>query len=609
MPSDPRLSDGRVAHVRTRIDLDGDRYVREIWVAEGGGIRRLTAGPADTAPRWSLDGTKLAFLRSVDTEPAQVAVLPVGGGEAEVVTEFDLGVESLEWSPDGTWIAVVAVTWADEWTGLDDAERDRKPRRITSVPYRFDGKGWTHDRRRHLWLVDPGGAIDPVCLTPGDHDVSSFSWAPDGTRLALISDRDPRHGLVAGTDVWEVTLESEMTQAGPRGDWVGVSHRPDGVLHLVGNAASGYPNLSSVYRRETDGSLSDLTGHLDRSVTTTGAGVRPVWVDSTLHVTLEDSGSVGVIAVDQMGGVRHVIDGRRVVSGFDVSDGVVAFTAAEVSDPGGLFVDGVRMDPPIDGLGLVVADHFRVDSNGVEIDVWVMLPDGADPVPVLLNIHGGPASQYGFGFFDEFQVYAGAGYGVVACNPRGSSGRGRDFVESVTGDGWGVVDVADVMAALDGALARHPRLDADRLGIMGGSYGGFLTAWITSRDERFRSAVVERALISWTSFAGTSDIAGVFPSDYTGASYPDAWPVWWEKSPLANVHRARTPTLVIHSEEDHRCPIEQAEQYFTALLRNGTPAELLRFPGEGHEMSRTGKPRHRLERFEAVLDWHGRHLS
>ncbi|MGF1664833.1 MAG: S9 family peptidase [Acidimicrobiia bacterium] len=607
-PSDPRIRGGRVAYVRTTIDLDGDRYVREVWLADGGVARRLTAGPGDTAPRWSPDGVDLAFLRSVDAKPAQVAVLAVDGGEAEVVTGFDLGVESLEWSPDGTRMAVVAVSWAEGWGGLDDDERGRRPRRITSVPYRFDGKGWTHDRRRHLWLVDPGGGSEPVCLTPGDFDVAGFAWAPDGSRLAVISDRDPRQGLVAGTDVWEVALDGELTQACARGDWVGVSYRPDGVLHLVGSADARYPNVSKVYRRGSDGSLTDLTGPLDRGVTALGTPVRLVWDDTLCLVTLEDSGSVGVIAVDETGAVRHLVDGRRVVGGFDMSEGVLAFTASGIADPGGLFVDGARIDPPLADLATVDADHFRVKSGDVEVDVWVYLPHGDVAVPALLNIHGGPASQYGFGFFDEFQVYAGAGYGVVACNPRGSSGRGSDFVEAVTGDGWGVVDVADVMAAMEAATARHPRLDTERLGIMGGSYGGFLTAWITSRDHRFRAAIVERALISWTSFAGTSDIAGVFPSDYTGAPYPDGWQVWWDKSPLATAHQVRTPTLVLHAEADHRCPIEQAEQYFHALLRNGTPAELLRFPGEGHEMSRTGTPRHRLERFEAVLDWYGRHL-
>ena len=162
---------------------------------------------------------------------------------------------------------------------------------------------------------------------------------------------------------------------------------------------------------------------------------------------------------------------------------------------------------------------------------------------------------------------------------------------------------------VDAALDRHPRLDPERMGIMGGSYGGFLTAWVIGHEDRWKSAVVERALVSWNSFVGTSDIAGTFADSYTGAKYPDAWDTWWRLGPLSIAHRVTTPTLVLHSENDFRCPIEQGEQYFTALLRNGTPTEMVRFPGEGHEMSRSGKPKHRVERFEAILDWHARHLG
>jgi dipeptidyl aminopeptidase/acylaminoacyl peptidase len=250
--------------------------------------------------------------------------------------------------------------------------------------------------------------------------------------------------------------------------------------------------------------------------------------------------------------------------------------------------------------------HWRVQGEGPDIDTFLVLPEGDGPFPVLLNIHGGPASQYGFGFFDEFQVYADAGYAVVACNPRGSSGRGLEFVRSVVGDGWGVVDWADIVTVLENTLDSYPQLDRTRMGIMGGSYGGFMTAWAIAHDDRFKSAVVERALLSFLSFEGTSDIGPIFTPNYVQSDELD---VKWAKSPLRYADQIVTPTLMLHSEEDYRCPIEQAEQLLTSLLKRGIEAEMVRFPGEGHELSRSGKPRHRVERFEAILDWHDRHLA
>lgn len=611
VPSDPRLSpDGtRVAFVVSTPNIEDDRYDRVIWVEH----EPFTSGPGDSSPRWSPDGTRLAFLRSIDGDPAQVAIIPIGGGEARTVTSFDRGVEAMEWSPDGTHIAVVAVTYTDDWTDLDDDERSRRPRRVTTVPFRFDNQGWIHDRKRHIWLVDVIGDAEPLCLTPGDFDEQSPAWSPDGDRIAFISDRDPAQGLVSGNDVYEVNVSTgETTQVTQRGFWSQASYRPDGVLHLLGNTESKYPVDAYLQRRESDGSLSNLTGHLDRGSVSLSAGPATVrWDGSTAIIGLEDSGRFGIISVTPEGTVDTLARGDKVVTGFDHADRRLVYTASTWDSPGELISDGTPLTNLNDAdLALVVPDHFTVDSAGNEIDVWVYLPDTDDEhVPLLLNIHGGPASQYGYGFFDEFQVYAAAGYGVVACNPRGSSGKGDVFVKAVTGDGWGVVDLADIDAAVAGALERHPRLDADRLGVMGGSYGGFMTAWITAKEDRWKSAVVERALAVWTSFAGTSDIGGVFPENYLGVDYPEGWNRYWEASPLAFAHQVKTPTLVLHSENDFRCPIEQAEQYFMALLRNGTPAEMLRFPGEGHEMSRSGKPKHRVERFEAVLDWHSRFLT
>lgn len=609
VPSDPRLSpDGsRVAFVVSTPNLGDDRYDRRVWVDD----RPFTSGPGDTTPRWSPDSADIAFLRSTNGDPAQVAVISADGGESRVVTDFELGVEAVEWSPEGDRLAVVAVSFVGDWAGLDDGERDRRPRRIHSVPFRFDNRGWTHDRKRHIWLIDPTGQADAIRLSQEEHDAELPAWSPDATRIAFISDTESQPGLVSGNDVWEVEIETgETTRVTERGFWSLVSYRPDGPLHLLGNTDSRYPVDAHLHRRENDRTLTNLTGQLDRGSVSLAAGPASVrWDGDDAVIGYEDSGRFGIIAVAPNGSVETLVSGDTVVTGFDHAGERLVYTASTWDSPGELFSNGTAISALNDAdLGLVTPDHFRVTSDGHEIDVWIYLPEDGDSLPLLLNIHGGPASQYGFGFFDEFQVYAGAGYGVVACNPRGSAGRGKDFLNAVKGEGWGVNDQSDIAAVVDAALERCPRLDSERMGVMGGSYGGFMTAWLIGQDDRWKSAVVERALLSWTSFAGTSDIGGVFPENYLEVFYPEAWETWWMKSPLAVAHHVTTPTLLIHAEDDFRCPVEQAEQYFMALLRNGTATELLRFPGEGHEMSRSGKPRHRQERFDAILEWHARHL-
>jgi dipeptidyl aminopeptidase/acylaminoacyl peptidase len=614
-PSDPRLSpDGsRVAFVVSTPDLEEDRTTQRIWFSDANGVGAVSDGPADRAPRWSPDGSRLAFLRQEGDSKAQLHVVDLDEEAVVCLTEFDLGVEAIEWSPNGSHLIAVGVSYTDTWAELDEKERDRRPKRIMSVPYMSDNRGPVHDRHRHLWLIDPSGDTEPRCLTPGDFDEETPAWSPDGRKIVFITDRDPKRGLRSGNDVYEVDIETgELWEAAPRGFWNVGSYNPDGTLHLLGSTNPQYPGSFYLYRRETDGSLTDLTGHLDRSSVSLSAGPATiVWREGKAIVGYEDSGSFGVIMVSPDGSTDTLVDGQQVVNGFDASSSRLVTTSSRWDSPGEVFSygDGEQLtDLNGTDLGLVDPVHFRVNSDGYDIDVWVYLPEGDEKIPLLLNIHGGPASQYGFGFFDEFQIYVGAGYGVVACNPRGSSGRGAEFVGAVKGEAWGVVDLVDIRAAVTEALTRFPRLDESRMGLMGGSYGGFMTAWMIGLEDRWKSAVVERALISWTSFNGTSDIAGVFAENYLQRSYPNSWDSLWTKSPLSLVESVSTPTLVLHSENDYRCPIEQAEQYFTALLRNGIPAEFVRFPGEGHEMSRSGKPQHRRERFDAILDWHDRYL-
>ncbi|HEU4895794.1 MAG TPA: hypothetical protein VFT85_08150, partial [Acidimicrobiia bacterium] len=301
IPSDPRLSPdgGRVVYVVSRPDLEEDRYDRSLWVDD----RQFTEGPGDNSPRWSPDGKLLAFLRSVDGEPAQIAIMPIGGGEPRSITDFELGVEALEWSPDGERLVAVVVEWVDEWADLDKEDRSRRPRRVTTVPHRFDNKGWTHDRKRHLWIIEVDGRGEPERLTEGSFDEESPAWSPHGDKIAFISDRDPGQGLVSGNDVWEVDVASrETSQVTERGFWTFVSYRGDGALHLLGNTNPRYPIDSYLYRREEDGRLTELTGHLDRGSVSLAAGPAAIkWDGKNTVLGREDSGTFGLIEVSPDG--------------------------------------------------------------------------------------------------------------------------------------------------------------------------------------------------------------------------------------------------------------------------------------------------------------------
>jgi len=623
--SDPQLHpDGiRVAFVVSRMDFDDDRYNRSIWIWDGDAATRFTHGPIDSRPRWSPEGDTLAFLRSTG-EPgttSQVAVIGTNGGEAAVVTSFELGASEAEWSPDSSRLAVVATEWTEAWSGLEDEERARRPRRVTAPEWRYDHLGYLHNKATKILLVDPDTG-ESVALTDGESRDSGVTWRPDCSAVAFLSARHDRAGFRNENQVWEIPVAGGQAEAiVPVGDWADISYRPDGVAHATGVAnVSEYPTVSGLYRLE-GGAATKLTTDLDRTIVSPGSGGL-AWLDNgSCLVLVEDRGTVIVVEIADDGSWRELLGGRRTITAISAraDGGGLALTSTRTTDPGELaWFDGdteTTLTQVNAGFRseaeLVEPEHILVESDGVDLDVWIYLPAGSTHVPVLFNIHGGPATQYGWGFHDEFQVYAGAGYGVVATNPRGASGRGHDFMRGALGR-WNEEnppDLTDLMTALDGAVSHFDRLDGERLGIMGGSYGGLITAKILAIDGRFRSAVPERGLYNFVSFAGTSDIGLWFGGMYVGDRDYGDWSSLWEASPLRTAHRIRTPCLVIHSSSDYRCPVEQGEQLFATLIDNGVDAELLIFPDEGHELSRSGSPQHRRERFDAILEWHNRYLT
>jgi dipeptidyl aminopeptidase/acylaminoacyl peptidase len=311
------------------------------------------------------------------------------------------------------------------------------------------------------------------------------------------------------------------------------------------------------------------------------------------------------------GPVTSLLDGPRMVTAFDAAAGTVVATVADGGNAGELVAlqDGKERVLTDFGAAMTAgADLFTPQEltstapDGYPVHGWLVRPAGDGPHPVLLLIHGGPFSQYGWTLFDEAQVYAGAGYAVVMGNPRGSSGYGEVHGRAVRGD-VGERSAADLLALLDRAL-QQPGLDADRVGVHGGSHGGFMTSWLVGHTDRFRAGISERAVNAIDSFTGSSDIGWFFGDEMYGADAEQQR----RQSPLTYVDQINTPLLIVHSEQDWRCPVEQAQRLFVALKLRGVETELLLFPGEGHELSRSGLPSHRLARFDAILDWWSRHL-
>jgi dipeptidyl aminopeptidase/acylaminoacyl peptidase len=633
--SDARVSpDGRaVAFVVTTLSEERDEYLSQIWLVDtaGGEPRRFTAGPRrDTAPRWSPDGARLAFVSErEEKKKGQLYVMPVAGGEPTRLTDLRHGVSALEWSPDGTRLAFVSRVGG--WVEPESEEEKRKsrpPRVITTLKYRFNGEGFTYDRRPQIFTVAADGG-EPRQVTEGDYDHADPTWSPDGRALAFTAARHDERDHDDATDIWLVPAEGgtprRLTDTrGPAGH-PAFSPAGDMVAYLGRASRNAFGrNIRLFTVAVSGGAPRCLTEDFDRSCGP--LGVPPLWSADGRALTLaaEDQGALGLFRLEVGGGPpRSLVGGERVIGSHSASrDGsVLAFTASDPGAPSALFVcaaDGGGERQLTDfnrewtrEVTLARPERFRFERAGFTVDAWIMKPHGLEPgrrYPLLLNVHGGPHAQYGYPFFDEFQVQAGAGYGVLYANPRGSQGYGEAFTAAVVGD-WGGGDAADVQAALDEALRRFDWIDPERLGLLGGSYGGFMTSWIVGHSKRFRAACSERAVNVQTSMFGTSDIGFVFNQVELGGILPwEDMAKYLERSPLTYAKDITTPLLILHSEDDLRCPIEQAEQLFVALKTLRREVVFVRFPDENHELTRSGKPRHRLERFRILLEWFAKHL-
>ena len=634
-----------VAFVVTRVMMETNKYRSQVWLAAADGStspRVLTSGDNDGNPTWSPDGRELAFTsrRSAKKGDTTLHVLPIGaGGETRTIATMKDGIGDVAFSPDGRWVAFTSRTPDERYEVEGAAEGDeswQSPRKIDRFFTRLNGEGWVFDRPSHVYYVAADGTSrQPRNLTPGEFQHSGVSWLGDSSGVVTAAQRHDTWDLDFATDLYVATLAGDIRAlTAHTGNYVAPSVSPDGtqVAFLGFDDAATYPqNVRVGIVPIAGGEHTYISTALDRTFETTAGSVPPRWIgDADLLGTAEDRGQTHVWQLCTDGTQPYALtSGAITVKSLHAAGGTVAFTASSVDSLADVFVltDGEprRLTSFADNYRHVAPltwERFAVPctDGSAEIDAWIMRPHGFDPAqqyPVVLNVHGGPHTQYGETFFDEAQFQAAAGFVVVMSNPRGGSGREQAWGQAIMGpqhpvapgSGWGGVDVDDVMAVLDTTLARYSFCDASRVGMQGGSYGGYMATMLAGRfSDRFAAICSERAVNNVLTEEVNSDIATIFRVEH-GPSHIDHPEEYERLSPIQHVRDITCPMLIIHSENDLRCPINQAEELFVAMRLLGKDVTFYRFPGESHELSRSGSPIHRRQRAEIILDFFAQHLQ
>ena len=644
--SSPAVSpDGStVAFVVNRVDSPNNKYFSQVWLAATDSStppRAVTGGEHDGNPTWSPDGATLYFTsrRSEKKGDTTLHALPVGvPGETRTIATMRDGLGDVTVSPNGRWIAFVSRTPHERYDAPGAQEGDESwqaPRKIERFFTRLNGEGWVYDRPEHVYVVAADGNGAPRNLTPGEFEHRGVSWLADSSGVVVSGQRHDTWDLDFCTDLYVLPLAGEIAPITKQtGNYVHPSVSPDGgsVAFLGFDDAATYPqNVKVGLVAATGGEHRWISAALDRTFETTAGTGSPIWLDgATLLGSAEDRGQTHLFRVHTDGSApQPLTSGPITVKSFDAAGGTIAFCAGAVDQLTDVFVltDGEprRLTAFADTYRSAYTplqwERFAVPctDGSAEIDAWIMRPAGFDPAgsyPVVLNVHGGPHTQYGETFFDEAQFQAAAGFVVLMSNPRGGSGREQSWGQAIMGplhkvapgSGWGGVDVDDVMAVLDTALERYPFCDRERVGMQGGSYGGYMATMLAGRfSDRFRAICSERAVNNVLTEEVNSDIATIFRVEH-GPTHIDMPEEYDRLSPIRLVRDINCPLLIIHSENDLRCPINQAEELFVAMRLLGKDVTFYRFPGESHELSRSGSPVHRRQRAEIILDFFAHHL-
>jgi dipeptidyl aminopeptidase/acylaminoacyl peptidase len=620
------------AYVVTRLHEEANKYLGTVKLVRLPEPRsdtspatiELTNGSArDLAPQWSSDGSSVFFL-SDRSGRVQLWRVASAGGQPAALPELPGTIAEFAVSPAGRYVAAVA-------TPADNKEKivNQGWRRITRIRYRSDGPGYLDDFPQ-LWLIDlqTGSAR---ALTSGTGVVAGPAWSHDGTRLAFCGDHEADADSLWRRELWVASAADDWRPKKILTFGTAIeapAWSPDGTriafCGIERGGASGAHNLRLFVADPERAWAQCLTNAEEwtcgnfvlSDVGLAGSVTAPQWLDGKSLLVLASSRGASRVFRIRYGRNPEALtpETMSVVHFADLGESRVLHCSSAQTTPPELYLSHPQSGTAAlthetrhwqGAASGISATPFTVRSAGATIDAWHIAGSGDGLRPCILSIHGGPHFAYGYAYVFHFIALAAAGYHVVFCNPRGSQSYGEALAHAISGD-WAQPAFDDCMAVLDQALERFP-IDAERLGVAGGSYGGYLTVWTVGHSSRFKAAVALRPATSLWSLWGTSEVGRMLAEDFGGSPY-EVPEVYTRDSPLTYAENIRTPLLVVYGGQDFRTPAEQSEQLLTALLKRGATVEGLFFFDADHNLSRTGPPRQRVAHEEAILDWFDRYL-